>query len=110
MSVGEPNYNEQSNHLEGILVLKTKVIELQRAKSQDLGTCRYVDNADDDHSNDEDAMKATMLTVSPFIVFVVVDDQDLAHAPGVWHQEGCIGRALARFLLEPAKDFGLCQY
>ena len=55
-------------------------------------------------------MKATMLTVSPCIVFVVVDDQDLAHAPGVWHQEGCTGRALAQFLLEPAKDFRLCQY
>ena len=48
-------------------------------------------------------MKAAMLTVPPCIVFVVVDDQDLAHAPGVWHQEGCTGRALARFLLEPAK-------
>ena len=30
--------NEQDNHLEGVLVLKTKVVELQRAKSQDLGT------------------------------------------------------------------------
>ena len=29
---------EQDNHLESILVLKTKVVELQRAKSQDLGT------------------------------------------------------------------------
>ena len=30
---------EQDKHLEGVLVLKTKVVELQRAKSQDLGTC-----------------------------------------------------------------------
>ena len=31
--------DEQDKHLEGVLVLKTKVVELQRAKSQDLGTC-----------------------------------------------------------------------
>lgn len=55
-------------------------------------------------------MKAAMLTVPPCIVFVVVDDQDLAHGPGVWHQEGCTDRALAQFLLEPARDIGLCQY
>ena len=30
--------DEQDKHLEGVLVLKTKVVELQRAKSQDLGT------------------------------------------------------------------------
>ena len=30
--------DEHANHLEGVLVLKTKVVELQRAKSQDLGT------------------------------------------------------------------------
>ena len=30
--------DEQDNHLEGVLVLKTKVVELQGAKSQDLGT------------------------------------------------------------------------
>ena len=31
--------DEQDKHLEGVLVLKTKVVELQRTKSQDLGTC-----------------------------------------------------------------------
>ena len=31
--------NKQDKHLEGVLVLKTKVVELQRTKSQDLGTC-----------------------------------------------------------------------
>ena len=30
--------NKQDKHLEGVLVLKTKVVELQRTKSQDLGT------------------------------------------------------------------------
>ena len=97
--------NKQDKHLEGVLVLKTKVVELQRAKSQDLGTCTLT------------MPMMIILTIVMLwkllcscIVFVVVDDQDLAHAPGVWHQEGCIGRALARFLLEPAKDIGQCQY
>ena len=30
--------DEQDKHLEGVLVLKTKVVELQRTKSQDLST------------------------------------------------------------------------
>ena len=30
--------DEHANHLEGVLIFKTKVVELQRAKSQDLGT------------------------------------------------------------------------
>ena len=30
--------DEHDMHLEGVFVLKTKVVELQRAKSQDLGT------------------------------------------------------------------------
>ena len=34
--------DEQDKHLEGVLVLKTKVVELQRAKSQDLGTWTLV--------------------------------------------------------------------
>ena len=96
--------NKQDKHLEGVLVLKTKVVELQRTKSQDLSTWTLT------------MTMVIILTIVMLwkllcwqfcIVFVVVDDQDLAHAPGVWHQEGCIGRALARFLLEPAKDIGL---
>ena len=39
VSISNNHHSEQDPHLEGVLVLKTKVVELQRAKSQDLGTC-----------------------------------------------------------------------